>query len=235
MSVTRTLATLLSWSCILACGGDDDARGNDDGNATSSAAATTTQAFDPTTGPGPKADLGVDVPSDCQAACVLRVACLGEAPADCLLACSGAYDQHAAASTECVAAYETLLACVASLDCDEAVAYQTGTGDYPCATEELALGSACGDPEMSPTCDALCATTATCTGADPGACATLCSEALQTAAAVSASCQQAQIAAFDCVAALDCEGYAAWESGEGDYPCRLEDESLTLDCQGDPG
>ena len=228
------------WACLAAaCGGDGDGDGDGGRSDTTAATAATSGAdasegFDPTTTAGPKADLGVTVPGECTLACELRVACLGEAEADCLLACTDAYDANAATSAECVAAYETLLSCVAELDCAQATEYQMGVGDYPCATEELAVPAACGQaPEVSPTCTALCTTTAMCTGADEAGCQTLCEEALGTAQSLSAECLAAQTASFDCIGALPCEQYAQWELGEGDYPCRTEDELIATQCQGE--
>jgi hypothetical protein len=231
----RTPSTAIAIAMLLGCGssGDDGASGASTSGGTT-AASDAADDFDPTTTATPKADLGVSVPEDCSLACDLRVACLGEGQADCLLSCSQSYEGYSAESSACVAGYEDLLACIAALDCDEAAAYQMGAGDYPCASEELGLPALCGGDTTSPVCDALCSTTSTCGGDDPAACLTLCGEALDGATAISGACLDAQTAAFECVAALTCDDYAAWQAGEGNYPCLLEDERISTDCQGEP-
>jgi hypothetical protein len=235
----RVYSLVLSCS-LFACSSDDG--GGEDGPA------ATTGGGQPGDGPGdgadddplpmttgdpPKADLGVDPPADCTFACEVRSECLGESDTDCLLSCTSAHTEHTSTSSACVAAYETLLGCVASLSCEEVGEFQTGSGDYPCAAEELGVDAACAGGEPPPeVCEPLCETTASCTGdGDPAACLTLCGEALGGAEGVSASCLDAQTTLFECVSALSCDDYDAWAGGEDDSPCQAEDDALALACE----
>ena len=232
----RFLLLLLSC-CAVACS-SDDGRGEDGPAATSGPGSAGDDGVDDdplpmTTGEPPKSDLGVDPPADCTFACDVRSECLGESETDCLLSCTSAHAEHTSNSEACVAAYETLLGCVASLSCEEVAQFQTATGDYPCAAEEVGVDGACAADTPPPMgCEPLCEATGTCTGQDdPTACLTLCGEALTNAESVSASCLQAQEAVFACVAALSCDDYDAWASGAEDSPCQAEDDALALACE----
>lgn len=235
--MNRTSLLLTLCAVAFACTDEGEPRGDDGPAATSGPAMDDGHADDDplpmTTGEPPRADLGVDPPADCTFACEVRSECLGESETDCLLSCTAAHDEHESTSGDCVAAYETLLGCVASLSCDEVAQFQTGAGDYPCAAEELGVDAACsGDAPPPMVCEPLCETTSSCTGEDdPTACLTLCGEALAGAQGVGEDCLQAQTAVFQCVTALSCDEYDAWTSGDENAPCQPEDDELALACE----
>lgn len=232
--VRPRLLVALFGLATLACEAQGDSTDHD---STGPTATTTAGQAEVDTGPPPmttaeppKADLGIDPPAECTFACDVRSECLGESHDDCVLACDAAHGEHATTSDACVGAYETLLGCIASLSCDEVAQYQTAAGDYPCADQEIAVDSACaGDMPPPAVCEPLCATTSGCTGDDPAACLTLCTEAIANAQTVGTACADAQTAVFECVAELSCADYDAWASGT-DSPCLPADDTAAAEC-----
>jgi hypothetical protein len=199
----------------------------DDPSATASA-GDTGPIEDP---PDPRADLGVDPPAQCDGACSVLAGCLGETLTDCQLECTTARDDASGISTTCVTAYDAVLACIAALDCAAAADYQAAVEGYPCATEEDAAFVACTEAPSGTECDAFCALAVTCDGGEAETCAALCRESLANAEILGTNCRAAQLAAFECVAALDCESYAAWSAADGDdYPCAASDAALVDAC-----
>ncbi len=186
--------------------------------------------------PPPRADLGVDPPQVCDASCAVLSSCLGVAEDDCLLQCSGERDAASELSSECAAAYDGALGCVAALDCEGAAAYQAGEEGYPCAAEDEAVTIACADATPPTACDAFCALAGMCQEGQAEVCAASCAEALSAAAELGSACAEAQSEVFTCAGELaDCEALAAWAAAEGDYPCAEADAALVTACEAGAG
>jgi hypothetical protein len=181
--------------------------------------------------PEPRADLGVDPPTQCDSACTVLSECLGGTVTDCQLDCTTARQEAAAVSSGCASAYDATLACVAGLDCAEAADYQAGLEGYPCSAEEDAALVACTEVATPTACEGFCTLAAMCDGGDAQTCQALCAESLANAEAVGAGCGAAQIDVFECVGALgSCDEFAAWSTAEGEYPCAGSDVALVAAC-----
>lgn len=186
--------------------------------------------------PPPRADLGVVPPQVCDASCAVLSSCLGVAEDDCLLQCSGERDAASEHSSDCAAAYDAALQCIAALDCEGAAAYQAGEEGYPCSAEDDAVAVACAESAPPSVCDGFCALAGMCQEGAADACATSCADALVAAAELGSACADAQSEVFACVGALtDCESFGAWAAAEGEYPCATQDAELVTACEAGAG
>lgn len=230
-----------------ACGGNGNG-GSDDGMqclggkcddvddpTAGTSPAEDTGPIDPTA--EPRADLGVDPPTQCDSACTVLSECLGGTVTDCQLDCTTARQEAADVSSGCATAYDAVLACVAGLDCADAADYQAGAEGYPCSAEEDAALVACTEVSTPTACEGFCTLASMCDGGDAQACQALCGETQANADALGAGCGAAQTDAFECVAALaTCEDYAAWSAAEGEgYPCAATDTALVAACTSGEG
>lgn len=86
----------------------------------------------------------------------------------------------------------------------------------------------------SATCDAACAVVSSCLGAIEDDCLLQCAIDRDEAADHDAACAEAVDAAFTCVAGLDCDGAAAWQSGAADQPCAAQDQAALAACADTP-
>jgi hypothetical protein len=214
------------------------ATGCREGSSESTADDTSADTGDPTGmgpvpdlgGDPPRSDLGVDPPAACDGYCGAVASCLGQSETDCLFQCNATHTDYDAVSTTCVADYDTVLACVAALDCDDLAAYLDAQGDYPCAAEDGARLSSCNVVDVPPTCVDFCTTSSSCTEIGVEQCEAVCTEAFETATAASDACRTSHEALFACAAALSCEEFDAWSRAEGDYACQAEDEDLLQAC-----
>lgn len=238
-SLSRLTCLLVFGVAVGAC--KEDASGGDDGpdcvgakcddidDPTASASAEDSGPIEPT--PEPRSDLGVSPPAQCESACAVLASCVGATLTDCQLECTAARDEAATASSECGTAYDAVLSCIAGLDCAGAADYQAGVEGYPCSAEEDAAFVACSEEPAAGECDAFCALAVMCDGGEAETCTALCVETLANAEGIGAECRGAQADAFGCVGALDCAGYAAWATAEGeDYPCAASDTALVTAC-----
>jgi hypothetical protein len=229
--ITPLRGSLVAVLLVAACQDDDP-----ETNADASTAGDPT-GMDPS-GPlpdlgadPPRADLGVDPPAACDGYCGALASCLGQSETDCLFQCNADHTDAAAVSSTCAGDHETLLACVAALECDDVSAYLEGQGDYPCAAEDGTRLASCNVVDVPPTCVDFCATSSSCTDTGAQQCEVVCSEAFEAATAVGDDCRASHEAAFTCAAALSCEEFDAWSRAEGDYACQTEDEQLLQACE----
>lgn len=233
------MAGIAPWAGSLGCGGDDGSGAGTDGDdgATSATGATDGTGDGPTdgddtTGPPPP-DMGLQPPSACEAACATREGC-GESGVSCLNQCDADYATYSETSSACLSDFEALLACVAGSSCEDIEAYDDPTAGeaYPCQAEDDAFTTSCllgGEPPPE-TCDAYCAVISECAMVSPNECDAICSMQLDFADGLGDACVEATTMQLDCVGTLDCAGYEAFDSQEGDFPCMAETTAVAEAC-----
>lgn len=86
----------------------------------------------------------------------------------------------------------------------------------------------------STTCDARCAVVSSCLGVGEDDCLLQCAATRADAVELGETCASAVDAALNCVAALDCDGAAAWQAGDVGHPCEAEDHDAQAACSETP-
>jgi hypothetical protein len=230
-----TIAAFLAVACSES-GSETPSMASTSGSGVSSTLGTNgTDGEDVMPPQHPRADLGFDPPQSCAEYCAALSECTGEAEGDCILGCSATYDERASEDGPCLDAHETLLSCVASLDCEEVAQHLADPTVGPCSgpNNDAELQCAVGDGSLSAACIDLCTTVQTCGWSTRDACEATCSQALSTAAEVGPPCVSAQEDLFACTAALSCEEYGEWAQRSGSYPCQPPDEAAEAACTGE--
>ncbi|MBL4683075.1 MAG: hypothetical protein JKY37_00685 [Nannocystaceae bacterium] len=236
----KQIAILLALSAMTGCGDDDGSPAGLTG-ATGSGTSETSSAVDSNeTGAGatdtsaPRADLGVDPPQVCQTFCATVSTCLGSSETDCLLICTGETEARVQVGSDCIQSFEAARTCAAALSCSEIAEYQTGTGDYPCGSEDTTSALTCslGGEDPPAICTSFCDHAQTCGGENSG-CLSSCLQARWIATQTGKACGDAQDAVLGCALELECEAFAAWLDGDTQGACHPENESLDRACGGD--
>lgn len=236
----RQIAIFLALSAATACGDDDGSPAGPTG-ATASGPSEASSAADssetdagPADASAPRADLGVEPPQVCETFCATVSTCLGSSETDCLLICTGEVEARAQRGSDCADSFEAARTCAAALSCSDIAEYQTGTGDYPCGSEDTTSALACslGGEDPPAVCTSFCDHAETCGGGGAG-CLTSCLEAREVATQAGQACGDAQDTVLQCAIELECEAFAAWLEGDTQGACHLEDESLDRTCGGD--
>jgi len=178
------------------------------------------------------------MPQDCIERCDVLVACDDEYATveACMENCLTQRESWAEHGTLCLEAYAANGYCIGSLTCAEYQEYMAPTtADYPCVGTFLELVNQClfGGAGPSAECEAYCDVVLPCSNppsVDRPYCLKQCGQWFYDGAEISQNCVVTVTALVDCVAALDCAGYAEYEAKEGDYPCKAEWEALETLC-----
>jgi filamentous hemagglutinin len=189
-----------------------------------------------THGAGP--DVPGGTPQDCAVRCDVLVACDDEHPSmdACLENCMTQRAGWAEHGTLCLEAYAANGYCLGSLSCTEYQEYAVPTtADYPCVETFSEFVNQCffEGEGPSPECEAYCDVALSCSNppsVDRPYCLKQCGEWFYDGAEISQNCVVTVTALVDCVAGLDCAGYAEYDAKQGEYPCKAEWEALETLC-----
>ncbi len=223
---------MLVVALVGGCSTADDTTSDPELATTGSSTAELPEA---TSGPPPRADLGVAPPASCASHCAVSSECLGVGETDCLLDCTTRLDEREDRGEGCVTAFEASLDCTAALSCTELADYRAELPMAPCRAEADAAALACtlGDDTPPPACASFCETTQDCTETTASECLVSCIDARTANLDSGPGCVRAQDELLDCVAGLTCDAVAAWLDGAPDNLCGDEDEVLARACTGD--
>ncbi len=207
---TRFACLFLIW--LAACS-ESETSPADPVGSTAGEPSGSTAADDPIDDDGEplRADLGVQPPTACEAACEAAEACQGTVASDCLLQCTTELDGAQAVSESCGASTEALQTCLGTLSCDALNQHDAG-GDSPCRSLEQDVSVACGSPTGEPTsaCEDVCALVDSCGISSPSECLAGCVQLQAAAEEVSPACASAQDQQLACAVDLDCAALETW-------------------------